>query len=250
MLHVVAFQSTFGAPQTTLANLAAVPDPSVRTSGNFIYMPPLSNLVGEYKIGQTITAAQLQAPSLKKLFNYDLSTLDAAAVPSSPVPYDPHFLSPYLLQPNEALQAFATDSAGVTADTIVVELSDGVVAPVSPVNALTISATFATTLLAGTWNNALLTFTQSLPVGTYNVIGARVECAGGYFARFYPVGAQYRPGVTVKQSVSDKDLPVERMGGKGIWFNFNQLTPPSIDVLGAAGAVTGVVYLDLVPAGQ
>lgn len=249
MLHTIAFSQALGSAQSTLGAINAVPDPTLRTSGQYIYMPPLSNIVGEYKIGADISGAQLAAPSLKKLFNYDLATFDVSAAPTTPVKYQPHYLNPYLLQPNEGLQAFVTDTAGAQ-DTIVVELSDGVVAPVSPVNALTVKATFSGTQVAYAWSNFGLTFSQTLPVGSYDCIGARVESAGGVFARFFPVGGTYRPGVTVRQTIHDQDVPFERFGGKGVLFNFNQLTPPSIDLIGPSGSITGVVYLDLVPSGQ
>ena len=245
---MIAFSKALGAAQATLADLAAVPDPTLRAVGNFIYMPNgVSNLVGEYKIGADISGAQLRAPSLKKFINYDLSLFDVNAAPSAPPKYSPHYLSPYLLQPDEGLEALATDTAGAQ-DSIIIELSDGAVAPVSPAGALTIQATFSITGVAYEWTNGSLTFTQTLPVGKYNCIGARVESAGVVAARFYPVGQSFRPGVIVKQTIGDEDLPYDRMGGKGVLFSFDQLTPPSIDILGTVGAKTGVVYLDLVPA--
>lgn len=250
MLHTIAFSSGSLGTTTALTNIAGVNDPTLRVSGNYIYMPPLSNIVAEYVVGAGVTQAQLQAPSLKKLFNYDLSPIEKNAVPSTPAVFMPHYTTPYALQPNEGLQALTTNDGFLgSTDTIIVELADAAVAPVSPVGVLTIRATFTVTSGNYGWQNSTLTFSQTLPVGNYNCIGARVEVLNGIFARFFPVGGTYRPGVHVCQSVKDYDLEFERRGGKGVLFNFNQLTPPSIDLLHNGASGTGVVYFDLVPAG-
>lgn len=242
---MIAFTATFGSAQATLAAATAVQDPTIRTSTTFAYMPPISNIVGVYPIGVTISGAQLQAPSLKKFINYDIAPLDVSATPTTPYKYLPHYLSPYVLQPNEGLQAYLTDTAG-TIDYVIVELSDGPVAPVSPAGALTIKATATITAVAANWTNGTLTFTQTLPVGNYQLIGFRVEAAGVVAARLFPVGGIYRPGVIARQGVSDMDAPYDRFGGKGVLFTFNQLTPPSLDILGTVGSKTCTVYLDII----
>lgn len=248
---MIAFTGTMTATSTTLQNIAGVNDPTLRVSGNFIYIPSLSNLVSEYVVGYQITGAQLQAPSLKKFVNYDLATFDSASssgYPTAPTPFTAHYGEPYLLQPNEGLQALIVQ-AGSTSNqnSVIVELSDGVVAPVSPAGNLTVKATFTVPSGNFTWNNASLTFSQTLPVGNYNCIGARVELTRGIALRFFPVGGIYRPGVTIRQNVYDPDVQYERRGGKGILFAFNQLTPPSVDVFHNGASGTGTVYLDLIP---
>lgn len=245
-LHMIAFTATFGSAQATLAAANAVQDPTIRTSGNFAYMPSVSSIVGVYANGAALSGAQLQAPSLKKLFNYDIAPLVVSATPVAPSVYQPHYLSPYMLQPNEGLEAFLTDTAG-TIDYCIVELADGPVAPVSPAGALTIKATATIVGVAANWTNGTLTFSQTLPVGNYQLIGARVEAAGVVAARFFPVGGIYRPGVIVKQAIGDQDQYEDRYGGKGVLFTFNQLTPPSIDILGTVGSKSVVVYLDIIP---
>lgn len=251
MLHTVAFSGQVGAAQTALTNIAAVADGTVRTQGNYIYMPPFSNIVGEYAVGAGATQAQLQAPSLKRLWNYDITPIDQNAAPATPSVYTPHYIEPFLLQPNEGLQAFITQTGGANlVNSIIVELSDGAIAPISPVGVLTIRATFTVTAGNYAWSNSLLTFSQTLPVGNYDCVGARVEVANGLFARFFPVGGINRPGVHVCQSVKDVDLPFERRGGKGVLFTFNQLTPPSIDLFHNGASGTGIVYLDLVPSSK
>lgn len=249
MLHTVAFSGALAATSTSLQNIPGVSDPTLTVSGNFIYMPALSSLVGEYVVGASVSQAQLQAPSLKSFANYDLSPIDQSAAPSNPVRYTPHYSAPFALQPNEGLQAFVVNSSSKSdKNSVVIELADGAITPVSPVGVMTVRATFTVTAGDYTWANSALTFSQTLPVGKYNCVGARVEVLNGIWARFFPVGGVYRPGVHVSQDVSDEDSSYERRGGKGTLFTFDQLTPPSIDLFHNGASGTGVVYLDLVKA--
>lgn len=247
MLHMIAYGGALSATSTSFQNLPGIADPTVTVSGNIIYVPTISNLVGEFLIGASVSRGELRAPSILDLAPLDVSPVNASATPSNPTVYSPHYTEPFKLVPTEGLQAYAINSSSTTdKQSIIVELSDGAVAPVAPTECFTTRATFTVPSGNYSWQNAALTFDNALPVGTYDLIGARVEVANGIAARFYPNGGTFRPGVTVRQSKSDLDVPFERRGGKGVLFTFNQLTPPTIDLYHNGATGTGVVFLDLV----
>lgn len=250
MLHTIAFSGSETATTTVLTNIAGVPDPTLRVSGNYIYLPALSSIARVYAIGSGLTAAQLQAPSLRSFVNLDIGMFDNVAAPTSPVPIMDRGASPIKLNENEGLQAVITNGTptGTANMSVVVDLCDG---PLAPVSGQIFTVKFTLTAVAGdyTWNNAAITLSQTLPVGQYSCVGGRLEGAGLIAWRFFPVGSAYRPGFVGVQDANDLDPLAQRFGGRGNLFTFNELTPPTIDTFGksVSGTLTG--YMDLIAGG-
>jgi len=244
---MVAFSASTTA-NSALTNIAGVADPVLRVSGNYIYLSNLSNIASAFALGgTTITQAQLQAPSLRRFANLDVTPIDTGATPTSPVAFAPHYDSPFKLDQDEALQALIVNS-GSGQSTVLVELADG---PIAPVTGAIITVKFTFTAPSGNyaWNNAAITLGQTLPVGNYDCVGARVEGSGVIAMRFVPVGATNRPGIIGVPTTVAPDPKGQRYGAKGVLFNFNQLTPPTVDLFhdGASGTIVG--YMDLIQKG-
>lgn len=246
MLHTIAFSSSVSATTTVLTNLSGVADPVVRVSGNFIYLPALSNIAGTYQVGVGITGAQLQAPGLRSFINLDLAPLDIAASPASDDVLSLHLASPIKLSKDEALSALATTNVPGSAvhNSVIVHLTDGPIAPVSG-EFHTVKFTIAPGSGDYAWVNSAMTLSQSLPVGSYTVAGVRLEGAGLIAGRFVPVGGTYRPGFICAASSSSPEYEDQRYGKMGAFLDFDELTPPTIDTfgVGVTGTLTG--YLDL-----
>lgn len=241
---MIAFDASSTA-LSSLTNIAAVADPSLRVSGNLIYLSQLSSIAGAYALGgSTPTQAELQAPSLRRFANFDVSPIDTGATPTNPVPFSPRYDSPVKLDTDEALQCLVTQT-GNGHTSVLVELSDG---PIAPVTGEIVTVKFTFTAPSGNyaWNNAAITLGQTLPVGNYDCVGARVEGSGVIAMRFVPVGAVNRPGIIGVPTTVSIDPKGQRYGQKGVLFNFNQLTPPTVDLFhnGASGTITG--YMDLI----
>lgn len=249
MFHIAAFTGFQATSTTALTNINPVNDPSLRTNGAFLYVPTIvPNLLGVYAFGTGITQAQLQSPTLRQFALYDVAPMDQAVDPASPQGVSMRNLSPFALPPNEALQAFTTNSGGTaTQNTLAVWFSDG---PAAEVDGSILTVRFTATNLAATytWNNVAITLGQSLPVGTYNCVGARVESAHVDLFRFYPVGATARPGGIAVSAANIPDPFFQRYGRMGVWFTFDQLVLPSLDLFASTGSGSVVGYLDLIKA--
>ncbi|GAI93429.1 unnamed protein product, partial [marine sediment metagenome] len=85
-------------------------------------------------------------------------------------------------------------------------------------------------LKIGVWTNHTLTFPIDLPVGRYQVVGAQCRCAEAGIFRLVPVGADHRPGGMIDGNVFRIDTTDQRMGKMGVWCEFDQLTPPSLEI--------------------
>jgi len=69
--------------------------------------------------------------------------------------------------------------------------------------------------------------------------------------RFVPIGEAFRPGGLGSNLLGIKTIDLQRNGGMGVWCEFDQITPPSVDFLKgiAAGADDPVLHLDLIKVG-
>jgi hypothetical protein len=106
--------------------------------------------------------------------------------------------------------------------------------------------TTSVTLSAYAWTNAALTFSQTLPMGRYQVVGMRARSTGLIAARLVFVGFSWRPGCVGHDAVSDIDNDVFRQGRLGVWGEFEHDTPPTVDFLSVSADSNPTVWLDLI----
>lgn len=121
--------------------------------------------------------------------------------------------------------------------------------PASRGPVITMRATCTLTLTVGTWVSGNLTFDQSLPNGSYEVVGMQATIADAMFARLiFPGGINYRPGVPVVEAYGSYVNPQTfRFGNFGSYGRFVSTAQPLIEVMGhTAGAETGEFLLDLI----
>jgi len=240
---LVAFNENYTAA-VTLDAMTAVPDPHVRVSGDDIWIPdPLPYLAGYTVIGSLLTAARIESPTLRTLTPIDVAPLDLATEPSTPAAYINLKANPKLIGGGEALNFRAT--SGIARAIGLALLCDGPISPVAG-EIFTIKATAAATLVANAWTNAALTFAQSLPHGTYQVVGMRAQSAGLIAARLVLPGYAWRPGCIGADAYSDLVHEVFRSGQLGAWGTFEHDIPPTVDFLSISADTSEEVWLDLI----
>lgn len=249
--HMVAFAQAGGfAAAGSLEAVLPVPDPTVTINGNLSYVPDKYNKVvyaGAADGAGFTTRLQLQSPSLRELWYPEVTPLSPnVAFPATGL-YMDWSDSPLPLVTSEGLQAFILASAAGANPIVGVIYGDDKKAPTTG-KIWSMRATATPTLVFGQWVNAALTFDQPLPVGDYDVVGMRVDGTGIVLARLVFIGpsAITRPGVFCQTAFTDQGDKQFRSGYNGVMGTFNNITPPSIDFLGTAGATTANVTLDLV----
>lgn len=247
MFHLAAWYSSV-APNGADATLAAVNDPVITTQGNDIRVPAtLNNLIGAAILANgaaTVTKAQIQSPSLRSVLNFDVRPVSLAKQLVANEHYMFHDLSPVPLVQNESLNVVVNDNLAAAGIHYALGwLSDG---PLQAVNGAiyTVRCTSSVALSVGTWVNGNITFGQVLPAGSYQVVGMRAEGANLTAARLVFVGGTFRPGVPGIAAVATADFPYTRYGEGGVWGQFDNTTPPTIDCLGDTDTAQ-VLWLDL-----
>jgi len=247
---LVAYTSAAAGINAALTALAAAADPHVRIVGNDIYVPnDFHFLWGGTGIGPTMTRAQFNSPSLRRTFLPEIAPLDVgAALPASPRKILLFDESPLPLDPGEALDAFITNTAS-DRETVLAWLSGGP-SKVDDRPSYTLRVTSTPTAVAGVWTNGAITFDQTLPAGTYDVVGARFRSTNLIAFRFVFVGGTYRPGAIGYAATTSLDYDKFRQGNLGIWGSFRHNAPPTVDFLANAADASFTGELDLVPTGK
>jgi hypothetical protein len=251
MQHLAAFAESID-PGGALVNIAAVNDDSVFTSGDDIRVPvELPYLAGEAALISATTPiqAQFQSPSLRQVANIDVEPAALGLVFGDPAELALHMDSPIRLRGDESLNFLVnTNPAAAEVHYGLAWFTDGPVQPVTG-DIFSVRATMSVTGVANAWVSGGLTFAQDLPVGNYDVVGMRVRAAGLVAARLNFVGGAFRPGVPGAVAIDDVIGMQFRYGKAGVLGRFHTNTPPQIEVLAAAAAITPVVILDLIQRG-
>jgi|Deesub1362B_J571_1020462.scaffolds.fasta_scaffold03063_2 hypothetical protein len=232
----------------TVQPIDAVPDTHVTVKDKFIYIPDLNQVVGYGgALSDRVSESYFRAPSLRRIVNLYIGEQNNSQVGAK---VGQHYFpeAPVGLVKNEGLELLSDGGGdGTTAQYVIgyVLLSDG---PITPVVAesFTIKATASISTTAGEWSNGPITFAQTLPVGRYQVIGARCESPTGVAFRFVPVGEFYRPGGVCVTGDGIDAPEIQRRGGLGVWFEFDSVTPPTLDILTSGTDSSQVLYLDIV----
>ena len=248
--HVAAFSEQIAAPGT-LQPIAAVLDDQIFVSGDDIRVPQgLTSLLAAFAIGPGVTRARIVAPSLRAFANLELAP---KVVAESVTIADPAGLVAFARDPlplavGESInfESDAGAAAGVGQVTGVILLGDGPVVPVSGAMR-TVRATAAIAGTEAVWDSGALTFSEDLPTGNYQVVGARCEAdSPGAFRLIFVAGGP-RPGSLSALGDEGTEVHGGRLGGWGVWGQFDTNQPPTLEILSLSGAGTAqVLYLDII----
>jgi hypothetical protein len=245
MFSVVAYETS--GSEAALTAITPVPDPTVAISGTDIRVPKaLPNICAAAALINSAAAtlrAQIQSPSLRAYLNFDISPINNGLVFGNMPRLSHLWDNPLVLAPDEPLDVLVQNGA-IVMNRAVLWLCDGPIKPTTGKIA-TVRCTASATLATATWVNSALTFQQTLPAGHYQIVGARIWSANGVAARLYPVGSAWRPGVPMLNTEDQWDLNQFRFGRLGVWAEFDNTVPPTVDFLGVTDTAE-VVLLDLI----
>lgn len=231
---------------------AAVADQHVRVSGDDIQIPTLNQVVAIACGVENVAAhrARLVSPSLRVRSNFQIQPLNGQAA-AAVEPNDAHNVvdlrdSPLVLVVGEQLNLeLLANPAAPQIQWGVVWLADGPIVPVKGA-IFTVRATSATAAVAGSWTNVAIAFEEDLPRGRYQLVGLRPVSAGIIAARAVFVGFGNRPGALGSDSNEDYGHDIWRLGQLGVFGEFEDIEPPTMDVLAVSADATQEFWMDLI----
>jgi len=235
-----------------LVPAAALTDQHLTIDGDGIVVPDaLTNIVALYAGGADITRAQLQSPSIRAFIDAEISPLAAALEPGDPLEVMDLRQAPLIVDADELLEMhFAEDGSGAKANVGLAWFADGPISPVAAANFRTLRATSTTAAVAVTWTNTgALSFGETLPAGSYRIIGFRAVSATSVAARLVFPGNAWRPGsLGSDDEQGHGSHNLFRFGNFGDFGTFEHNRPPTVDVLCTGTDSSHVFLFDIVPA--
>lgn len=245
MFTMAGFSESVAAAATS-EKLTGIPDEHIKVEGDNIIVPELNKLIGILPVGLDIRNVQLSSPSLRRLALLDVAPVENTALPVYPP--DPLIKGEnYLeLEIDEHLAAYAGNSnAGAQQENVLLMLADDNIGKIEG-RIFTVKCTATAPATAYAWASASMTFSQELPVGTYQLVGARCEQANTIAYRFVFIGGIWRPGFSAVAAISAKDPIGARAGQLGAWGSFAHNKIPSVEFFGDGTGGAAVIYLDLI----
>jgi hypothetical protein len=256
MFHIGAFAQDVDLAAAD-TDIDALQDTSLFTSGDTIRVPVEYPYLwwASAGIGSGGTSlARLESPTLRETSRIQFSEInglaDADVEPTSPTPILNFINNPVKLTGDEQLKFTANSNTSAAAfQWCVVAFGGSKMSPISSGNIIQAHFEWNNTATARQWTAGEVTFQDTLPYGTYQLIGMRVVSTTGVAARIIPIGVAQssRPGIMMVDTLSEVGTgDTFRNGNAGLFSTFNSTTPVQLEVLcdaADASSTTGVFDL-------
>ena len=252
MLHMAGLYSAV-ADAAVYATVSAIVDNSLSiSSNNRFIMPRDMRVVGAAAMSDAITAARINAPSLRNIAYPEIYPTNVSATPVDDFPLIWYGNNGPKVQQGEEVGVDMSRGTG-TVDTgyAFLWLQDKYDAPPQG-QTITITATATIVYVLGSWVPANLTFSQTLPSGRYAVTGFTAYGTNFLAARLiFPGDNTYRPGIVNGATYGNSlGYPFLRAGYVGLMGTFVNTSQPMVEGLGTtAGSQTLNMLIDLVKIG-
>lgn len=250
MFHLLANTILIG--QTVDTDVTPVTD-SVFLIQNSHFVPQADCYVqmataGSATLNRTrIITASLRIPSTPWL----RPILEAAIPPNNPRLCD-YRAGPLLLKALEEIEVAGTSGLASGTERFFSGLwvSDTLaLQPIPAGNIVTMRGTSTTTVTANAWTQLTTTWQDTLPFGTYAIVGLTHQSANAQLARLVINGQLWRPGSLSVTALGNAGNRAFLKGGMGVWGTFRSVAMPIVEVLANAADASHEVYLDFIRTG-
>ena len=244
MHHIAAFNSSLAA--STLAQVSAVTDGILAIqNNNFILQEPHALLFAA-AMSADLQRARIVTPKFRQITTPWIRPITSAAVPGTEPRIADYRDYPLVFREREEISVEAFQSnAGAQEVTAFIGMSWGI-QPAPRGDIYTMRGTSTTAAVADTWTQIAVTWQDSIPVGVFAVVGLNVQSTNARAARLILENQYPRPGSISTATIGSQMHPAFRLGGLGIWGQFNSVRMPNVEVFANAADAAHEIYLDIV----
>lgn len=242
--HMAAVTASAGVGPV---DLTPVPDGIITIQNGHILPQKQMNCIFAAAMSALLLRVQIVTPTLRQVTGPFLTPIIGAAVPGSTINIVDYRQRPLLLKPLEEIQVLATNSgAGPSQTTAVLALAPGSIPPAPNGTPFTLRGASTTAAVANVWSQIVPTWQDTLPVGTYSVIGLRHISTNGQAARLTFEDQYWRPGCISQAAAVNQFHDMFMKGLIGEFGRFNAYRIPTVEVLCNAADAAHEFYMDLV----
>lgn len=248
MHHTIGWR--LSSTDATLVDQTPVPDELMLVqNGHFVPQVDWGVLFA-YVGAATLNRARFVSPAFRQITTPWIRPQGTAIVP-----LDEPNIADYRDNPLKirALEELALEAMQTTGGAAVIAAVAGItktgIQPAPRGDVFTMRGTGTTTVTAGAWTQATITWQDTLPTGTYAVVGLEAVSVTGLAARLIFEEQWERPGAVAQSLVSGNGHAMFRKGGLGIWGRFNANRMPNIQMLCNAADTAQEIFLDFIRVG-
>lgn len=248
MQHLLAWSAAIN--NAADVDVAPVPDPVI-TVQNSHFLPQTDvRLMWAAVMSATLSRARFATPKTRQVTNPWIRPIIAAATPTSNPPMAWWLDSMFIFRALEEIQLLATSAVAMGTErftALAAIATDFQPIPQGDIYPLRFTSTTAAT--ANAWSQLTVTWQDTLPQGTYAIVGLEVFSANAQAARLILQGQQYRPGSVSVTALANRQnfIFVERK--VGVYGTFKQTAMPIVEVLANAADASHEGYLQIVRIG-
>lgn len=248
MFHLAANTILIG--QTVDTDVTPLTDSVLLVQNSHFVLQQDMYLFAAYAMSATLSRTRIILPSFRVITTPWIRPIAQATItPNNPnvADYREH---PLRIRALEELQIAATSglAMGTERFTSLLWLGDTVQqAPQGDI--YTLRGTSTTAVTANAWSQLTMTWQDTLPAGTYTIVGLGHESANAIAARLIINGQQWRPGALSFNSFANRIPEMFHRGGLGSWGSFRSTAMPIPEALCNAADASHEVYLDFVRSG-
>lgn len=243
--HIIAFGEV--NDNTANQDLAAITDDRLRIANAHFVLDQDRDLLFAAFVSDDAQRARLVYPKARHLTLPFLSPVVDDLVRSNPMAIADYRDNPLRLPNREEIAVEGThDNVGSIAAAAILGLAKGPLGPAPAGERYTMRVTSTTAAVALTWTTLVLVVPDTLPNGTYAVVGLRCVAVEGLAARFIFEDQTDRPGCISVEDENQAGWPGFRDSTLGNWGVFTGDRFPNIQVLNVTTTAVHTLYIDFV----
>lgn len=244
MHHIAAYYESIA--QNAENDLAPVTDGQLSIFNNHFVAQKNTSLIGMGAASVNIQYARLITPTIRAMTSEFIRPVNQALNFGMPQRYHDLYDNPLTIKATEEIQINGIQTGAAAEVMCAFIVLDVVRTPRPAGQIITMRGTSTTAAVAGAWTTIAMTWHDVLPPGNYAVVGMTHRSANGLCARLIMDQLFWRPGAPSITAFGNDVHPRFRLGGLGVWGNFNAWAMPSVEVLAGAADAAHEVYLDIV----
>lgn len=245
MFHTLA--NFISLPFAAETDVTPVTDSVILTQNNHFVFQNDVNLFAAAAMEATPARVRIITPSLRIPSTPWLRPLITGTIPPNMPVLPDYRANPLTLRALEETQVMATNALAMGSENFTSLLWIGDVIQPPPVgNIVTMRGTSTGAAVANKWTQVAVTWQDTLPNGTYGIVGLQHQSANGQAARLIINGQQYRPGALSVTALGNFSHPMFLKGGLGLWGTFRSVAMPLVEVLANAADASHELYLEFV----
>lgn len=245
MFHTLGWFISIG--QTVDTDVTPIQD-NVMLIQNSHFVPQMDlKIIWAAAMSATLSRVRFATPKTRQVTNPWIRPLIQAAIP----PTNPNLRiwtdSPFAVRGLEEIQLLATSGLAMGNEnfTAIASLGTGI-QPAPQGDYYPLRGTSTTAVTANKWSSITVTWQDTLPAGTYAVVGLEHFSAAAQAARLIFQNQQFRPGSISVNSLGNRQNQLLAKRQMGVFGTFVQTAMPIVEVLANAADASHEIYMDVI----